>query len=59
MVIRKVNNNTFDVFMAEEFWGDWTRVRLGGAVGVYPVAGRRLNLKALTQVSEVINGVNK
>lgn len=57
MVIRKVNNNTFDVFMADEFWGDWTRVRLGGVVGVYSVAGRRLNVRLLTQVAEVINGV--
>lgn len=59
MVVRKVNGNTFDVFLSDQYWGDWTRVRIGGPVGVHPVAGRRLNLKLLHAISLLINGGNK
>ena len=55
MVIRKVNRDTFDVFMADQYWGDWTRVRFGRE-GIYGVAGRRLSNKLLKEVAEAING---
>lgn len=54
MVIRRVSRDTFDVFMAKEFWGDWTRVRVGGRNGVYGVAGRRLSNKQLQEIAEQV-----
>lgn len=56
MVVRKVNPYTFDVFFSDQYWGDWTRVRIGGNCGVYGVAGRRLTNKVLRDVAAAING---
>lgn len=53
MVIRKVNNNTFDVFMSDQYWDDWTRVRVTRE-GVYGVAGRRLPRSVLRQIEEAV-----
>ncbi len=55
MVIRKVNRDTFDVFMSNEYWGDWTRVRLGFN-GIHGVAGRRVPNKVLKEIEACING---
>lgn len=54
MVIRKVNRNTFDVFMSEQYFGDWTRISRRPDGTVYGVQGRRLNAAALQAVSEAI-----
>jgi hypothetical protein len=56
MVIRKVNGNTFDVFMSNQYWEDWTRVRIGSPNGVFGVAGRRLSNKVLREIADAING---
>lgn len=56
MKILRVNRDTFDVFMSDEYWGDWTRVRVGGPNGVYGVAGRRVPNATLKQVAAQING---
>jgi hypothetical protein len=53
MVIRKVNNNTFDVFMSDQYWDDWTRVRVTRD-GIYGVAGRRLTRAVLKQIEEAV-----
>ena len=57
MIIRQVNKNTFDVFLADEFWGDWLRVR-NGYQGVYYVDGKRVNRKVMTDINNAINRVN-
>lgn len=42
MTIRRVNRDTFDVFLSDQYWDGWTRVRMGRN-GLYGVAGNRLN----------------
>lgn len=53
MVIRRVNQTTFDVFMSEQYFGDWTRVRVTRD-GIYGVAGRRLPRNVLRQIEEAV-----
>lgn len=55
MTIRWVNRNTFDVFMSDQYWDDWTRIRVGQD-GLYGVAGRRLSRAQFKEVEAVING---
>ena len=55
MTIRQVNRGTYDVFLADEFWGDWVRVRFGRE-GLYYVAGKRVSRKVMQSIEETING---
>lgn len=53
MVIRKHVSNMFDVFLSDEGWGGWVRVRrISG--GLIPVSGVRVNKTILKQIEEAI-----
>lgn len=53
MVIRKHVGNMFDVFLADEGWGGWVRVRRTPN-GLVPVSGVRVNKILLKQIEEAI-----
>lgn len=53
MVIRKHVGNMFDVFLADEGWDHWVRVRKTPN-GVHPVAGIRVSKNVLKQIEEAI-----
>lgn len=57
MIIRQVNRNTFDVFMADEFWGDWTRVRILNNGDIQHVGGKYVSRKVLGDIGNQIKGV--
>ncbi len=53
MVIRKVNHNTFDVFMFSG-WSGWSRVRKG-KTGSFCVNGNRLTKETLGALDKLLH----
>jgi hypothetical protein len=53
MVIRKHVGNMFDVFLADEGWGGWVRVRRSFN-GIQPVSGVRVSRAILKQIEEAL-----
>lgn len=53
MVVRKHVGNMFDVFLSDEGWGGWVRVRRTSN-GIIPVSGARVPKTVLKQIEEVL-----
>ena len=51
MVIRKHVGNMFDIFLSDDGWGGWVRVRRTQA-GLIPVSGVRVSKTVLKQIEE-------
>ena len=52
MEVRRVNNNTFDVFIGKQ-WSDWIRVRKGRS-SVHRLAGQHVPHATLKELDELI-----
>ncbi len=53
MEIRRIDNNTYDVFQGNG-WDNWTRVRKGRS-STYGVAGQRVNHALLKDLHSVLH----
>lgn len=51
MVIRKCGGNIFDVFLANEGWGHWVRVKRTRD-GVSVIGGSRITKNTIKQIGE-------
>lgn len=54
MVIRKVYGNVFDVFLSDEGWGNWVRVRKARD-GVSVISGVRVNKTTITAINQELS----
>lgn len=51
MVIRKCGGNQYDVFLANEGWGHWVRVKRNPH-GISVIGGARITKATIKQISE-------